>query len=119
MYSEVSSNRGMAPTSKSRTSHPGPGKRSSIIRENAHSQTKKNAKSRIQQRISQVGRKFDAISLLVPTDPGGRRLTRYAPARILYAWVADIPVRLLRMLPVSLAVSAQWKRPGGAKSRAV
>lgn len=33
--------------------------------------------------------------------------------------IADIPERLLRMLPVSLIVSGPRKRGGGAKSKAV
>jgi hypothetical protein len=48
------------------------------------------------------------------------RLTRYAPARMLCNWAADIPDRLDRILPESLLVSVlDLKRGGGAKSSAV
>lgn len=48
------------------------------------------------------------------------RLTRYAPARMLCNWAADIPDRFDRILPESLRVSVlDLKRGGGAKSSAV
>jgi hypothetical protein len=68
-------------------------------------------------RISHDGRRLDIKSSFVPTVSGGSRLTRYAPVRMLCRWAAEIPVRLLWMLPASLAVSAFLKRGGGAKSR--
>ncbi len=48
------------------------------------------------------------------------RLTRYAPARMLCSWAADIPDRFDRILPDSLLVSVlDLNRGGGAKSSAV
>lgn len=58
-------------------------------------------------------------SSLVPTTSLGIRLTRYAPARMLSSCLADIALRLLRMLPASEAVALEGKRGGGAKSSAV
>lgn len=52
----------------------------------------------------------------MPTMSVGRRLTRYAPVRMLFICVYEIPDRLLRMLPASLAVSF-LNRGGGAKSK--
>jgi hypothetical protein len=47
------------------------------------------------------------------------RLTRYAPARMLCTCAADMAVRLLRMLPASLAPDTWLTRGNAAKSRAV
>jgi len=38
---------------------------------------------------------------------------------MLCSWAADMPLRVLRMLPASLLLSAFFKRGTGAKSRAV
>jgi hypothetical protein len=38
---------------------------------------------------------------------------------MLFMWVLEMPVRLLRILPASLAVSLFLNRGGGAKSRLV
>lgn len=65
-----------------------------------------------------VGRRLAIRSSFVPTTSAGRRLTRYAPVRMLWVWTAEIPVRLLRMLPESLAVSF-LNRGGGANSNVV
>lgn len=58
-------------------------------------------------------------SCFVPTNSFGMRLTRYAPARILWLVRADTPLWLLRIEPESEAVSVFLKRGGGAKSSAV
>lgn len=55
----------------------------------------------------------------MPTTSLGIRLTRYAPARMLSNCLADMALRLLRMLPASEAVALEGKRGGGAKSSAV
>jgi hypothetical protein len=68
--------------------------------------------------MSQVGRRLDIMSSLVPTMLPSRRLTRYAPVRMFCIWVFEMPDRLLRMLPASLSVSF-LNRGGGAKSRFV
>lgn len=75
----------------------------------------RNRNAGIYCRISHLGRRFDIKSSLVPTVSAGRRLTRYAPVRMLCKWVDEIPVPLLRILPASLTVSF-LKRGGGAKS---
>lgn len=49
----------------------------------------------------------------------GRRLTLPAPLRMAAWLTAEIPLRLLRILPASLIVSASLNLRGGAKSRAV
>ena len=58
-------------------------------------------------------------SSFVPTNSFGMRLTRYAPARMLWFVRADTPLWLLRIEPESEAVSLFLKRGGGAKSSAV
>ena len=58
-------------------------------------------------------------SCFVPTNSFGIRLTRYAPARMLWLVRADTPLWLLRIDPESEAVSLFLKRGGGAKSSAV
>ena len=55
----------------------------------------------------------------MPTTSFGIRLTRYAPARMLSSCLADMALRLLRILPASEAVALAGNRGGGAKSRAV
>ena len=55
----------------------------------------------------------------MPTNSFGMRLTRYAPARMLWFVRADTPLWLLRIEPESEAVSLFLKRGGGAKSSAV
>lgn len=69
-------------------------------------------------RWSQVGLRLVAKSSFVPTTPAGIRDTRYAPARMLATWRADVVLRPDRTLPASLLFSALM-RGGGAKSRPV
>jgi hypothetical protein len=58
---------------------------------------------------------WDAVKML----SSGSRLTRPAPLRIAPSCTAEMPLRLLRMEPVSLRVSESWNLRGGAKSRPV
>jgi len=59
-------------------------------------------------------------SSFVPATSLGIRLTRYAPVRMWCRCTADMAEWLLRMLPVSLMLSAPRNtRPGGAKSNDV
>lgn len=68
----------------------------------------------------QEGFRAMARSSLVPTIWGGRREILYAPVRIAWLCIWEMPERLERMLPESLALPPSWrKRGGGAKSRDV
>lgn len=69
--------------------------------------------------MSHCGFKLSERSFLVPTTSLGIRLIRYAPERMLSSCLADMALRLLRILPASEAVALPAKRGGGAKSRAV
>lgn len=59
------------------------------------------------------------MAAVVNTVSPGKRLTRPAPLRIAPSCTAEMPLRLLLMLPASLVVSESWNFLGGAKSRLV
>jgi hypothetical protein len=65
------------------------------------------------------GRKVCGIAACEKTMSPGRRLTRPAPLRMAACDTAEIPLRLLLMLPASLIVSFSLNLRGGAKSRPV
>lgn len=65
------------------------------------------------------GLRVSAVWACVNTVSPGRRLTRPAPFLIAPSWTDEIPLRLLRMLPASLVVSASLNLRGGAKSSPV
>ncbi len=62
-----------------------------------------------------VSANADCVNTVSP----GSRLTRPAPLRRAACWTAEMPLRLLLMLPASLAVSPSLNFRGGAKSSAV
>ena len=69
--------------------------------------------------MSHEGRNCSPNCACVKTVSAGKRLTLPAPLRIAAWFIAEMPVRLLLMLPASLMSPSSLKRLGGAKSRAV
>ena len=87
--------------------------------ENAMQSCQSGRKSAYNACMFHCGLRASFRSCFVPTNSFGMRLTRYAPARMLWLVRADTPLWLLRIEPESEAVSLFLKRGGGAKSSAV
>ena len=67
-----------------------------------------------------AGLSFCSMAACVKMVSPGRRLTLPAPLRMAPSCTAEMPLRLLRMLPASLRLSfASANLRGGAKSRPV
>lgn len=85
----------------------------------ARVRTSQGAHRQAYARRPHEGLSWSAKAACVNTLSPGRRLTRPAPLRMAAWLTAEMPLRLLRMLPASLMVSFSLNLRGGAKSRPV